>query len=71
MRTVIAGLRHGHVQIVRVRLLLEPVGIPVGGHGLSLANEETCRANGIGVQKECQSWIGLAQTWLKKIFVYT
>ena len=44
---------------------------PVGGHGLSLANEETCRANGIGVQKECQSWIGLEQTWLKKIFVYT
>ena len=44
---------------------------PVGGHGLSLANEETCRANGIGVQKECQSWIGLALTWLKKIFVYT
>lgn len=44
---------------------------PVGGHGLSLANEETCRANGIGVQKECQSWIGLAQTWLQKIFVYT
>lgn len=44
---------------------------PVGGHGLSLANEETCRANGIGVQKECQSWIGLAQTWLKKKFVYT
>ena len=44
---------------------------PVGGHGLSLANEEACRANGIGVQKECQSWIGLAQTWLKKIFVYT
>lgn len=44
---------------------------PVGGHGLSLANEETCRANGIGVQKECQSWISLAQTWLKKIFVYT
>ena len=34
MRTVITGLRHGHVQIVRVRLLLEPVGIPVGGHGL-------------------------------------
>ena len=40
---------------------------PVGGHGLSLANEETCRANGIGVQKECQSWIGLAQTWLEEI----
>lgn len=41
---------------------------PVGGHGLSLANEETCRANGIGVQKECQSWINLAQTWLDGLF---
>ena len=41
---------------------------PVGGHGLSLANEETCRANGIGVQKECQSWISLVQTWLEHIF---
>lgn len=38
---------------------------PVGGHGLSLANEETCRANGIGIQNECQSWIGLACDWLK------
>ena len=42
---------------------------PVGGHGLSLANEETCRANGIGVQKECQSWIGPAQTWLEEILI--
>jgi acetyl esterase/lipase len=42
---------------------------PVGGHGLSLANEETCRANGIGVQKECQSWVGLAQTWLEEILI--
>ena len=42
---------------------------PVGGHGLSLANEETCRANGIGVQKERQSWIGLAQTWLEEILI--
>lgn len=42
---------------------------PVGGHGLSLANEETCRANRIGVQKECQSWIGLAQTWLEEILI--
>ena len=42
---------------------------PVGGHGLSLANEETCRAIGIGVQKECQSWIGLAQTWLEEILI--
>ena len=42
---------------------------PVGGHGISLANEETCRANGIGVQKECQSWISLAQTWLEEILI--
>ena len=42
---------------------------PVGGHGLSFANEETCRANGIGVQKECQSWISLAQTWLEEILI--
>ena len=42
---------------------------PVGGHGLSLANEETCRANEIGVQEECQSWIGLAQTWLEEILI--
>ena len=42
---------------------------PVGGHGLSLENEETCHANGIGVQKECQSWIGLAQTWLEEILI--
>ena len=42
---------------------------PVGGHGLSLANEETCSANGVGVQKECQSWIGLAQTWLEEILI--
>lgn len=42
---------------------------PVGGHGLSLANEETCRANGIGVQKECQSWISLAQTWLEEMLI--
>ena len=42
---------------------------PVGGHGLSLANEETCRANGIGVQKECQSWICLAQTLLEEILI--
>lgn len=38
---------------------------PVGGHGLSLANAETCRENGIGIQEECQSWIDLACDWLK------
>lgn len=40
---------------------------PIGGHGLSLANEETCRMDGLGIQKECQSWISLACDWLKTI----
>lgn len=40
---------------------------PVGGHGLSLANEETKSCNGSEVQVECQSWIRLAETWMKGI----
>lgn len=40
---------------------------PVGGHGLSLANEITLSSRGGGIQEECQSWIGLAQTWMKQI----
>lgn len=40
---------------------------PCGEHGLSLANEETSRAaNGFGIQKECESWIDLAEAWLSK-----
>lgn len=39
---------------------------PRGGHGLGLANEETSTSNGYGVQKECQSWITLAETWLRR-----
>ena len=38
---------------------------PVGGHGLSLANEETSDREGSSVQKECQSWIRLAIDWVK------
>ena len=38
---------------------------PVGGHGLSLANEETSIPNGYGVQEECQSWISLVEGWLR------
>jgi acetyl esterase/lipase len=38
---------------------------PVGGHGLGLATEETACPNGYGIQKECQSWISLLETWLK------
>lgn len=40
---------------------------PVGGHGLSLATEETRTCFGEGVQLECASWINLAVTWLKQI----
>lgn len=38
-----------------------------GGHGLGLANEETSRADGYGVEIECQTWIGLAQQWVLRL----
>ena len=38
-----------------------------GVHGLSLANELTRDREGECYQKECQSWIRLAETWLKNI----
>lgn len=37
---------------------------PIGGHGLSLATEETSPLDGSGVQMECQSWIDLVDKWL-------
>lgn len=37
---------------------------PSGGHGLSLANEETSHEDGGCIQPECQSWIELACTWI-------
>ncbi|MDO5346754.1 MAG: alpha/beta hydrolase [Lachnospiraceae bacterium] len=40
---------------------------PVGGHGLSLANEETSAENGYGIQPECQSWIELAGIWMRNL----
>lgn len=38
---------------------------PEGGHGLATCDEQTAHADGSGIQKECQSWLPLAQTWLK------
>ena len=38
-----------------------------GPHGLSLANEVTDNVAQIRHQKECQSWIDLAQVWLKNL----
>ncbi len=41
---------------------------PVGGHGLALATRLTETSDGRHVQRECASWIGLAQTWLEYLF---
>ena len=40
---------------------------PIGGHGLSLANEETGYKDGGCIQKECQSWMELTWNWLQNI----
>ena len=40
---------------------------PAGGHGLSLANEETKRQDGSGIQPECQSWMELACGWMSRL----
>ncbi|MFA9375892.1 MAG: alpha/beta hydrolase [Lachnotalea sp.] len=40
---------------------------PYGGHGLGLATKETACLNGYGIQEECQSWISLAETWLRNL----
>lgn len=37
---------------------------PVGGHGLSTCSWQSANAEGYGVQKECESWLPLVQTWL-------
>ncbi len=39
---------------------------PVGGHGLGLANYETSKRDGYGIQEECQSWIELAGRWMEQ-----
>lgn len=38
-----------------------------GGHGLSLANEETSYEGGGCIQPECQSWMELACTWIRNL----
>lgn len=37
---------------------------PQGGHGLSLAKEQTANAQGKGVEERCQSWFPLLQSWM-------
>lgn len=37
---------------------------PQGGHGLSLAKEQTANADGREIEEGCQSWLPLLQSWL-------
>lgn len=41
---------------------------PVGGHGLSLATEETAGSDISMLQPHCQSWVSLAEAWMKLHF---
>ncbi len=41
---------------------------PSGGHGLSLANEESMNVqNNFGIQEECQNWIDMAGVWIRNL----
>lgn len=40
---------------------------PRGGHGLSLANEETTAPGGNTVVLECQNWITMAGAWIRSL----
>ena len=57
-------------------LAMRKQGIPVelhlyakGGHGLSLSDERTNGMDGFGNVKECQSWMMLADTWMKEVIL--
>ncbi len=40
---------------------------PVGGHGLSTCDRWSVKADGSGIQEECQSWLPLAKRWLERV----
>lgn len=40
---------------------------PTGGHGLSLASEETKNASCFGIEPACQSWITLLERWMQTL----
>lgn len=40
---------------------------PRGGHGLSLANEETSAPGGNTIVPECQNWITMAGDWIRRL----
>lgn len=40
---------------------------PKGQHGLALGSQLTASADGKHMQKECETWISMAATWLKEL----
>lgn len=40
-----------------------------GPHGIGLADERTMGVDGYGVEPECQSWMKLADTWVKTVIL--
>lgn len=40
---------------------------PVGHHGLALASPLTASRDGAHMQKECESWVALAKTWIESL----
>ncbi len=42
---------------------------PHGGHGYALATKETAMKGGVGIDPQCEQWIGLCKNWLKYNFV--
>lgn len=40
-----------------------------GPHGIGLADERTMGTDGYGVVPECQSWMTLANTWIKNVIL--
>lgn len=42
---------------------------PHGGHGYALATKETAMKDGVGVDPQCEQWIGLCKNWLKYNFM--
>lgn len=54
-------------ELIKHRIPVEMHIYERGGHGLSLASEITDNTIGECYQPECQSWITLAETWLKNV----
>lgn len=40
---------------------------PKGQHGLALGTKQTASADGMHMQEECSTWIGLAEKWLEEL----